>query len=85
MKHLMIEFLGTFSIAFCMFLCNISAFKEEPFDILGTSIVYGMLIMIFSQISRGYSKGFFNPYFSIFEILSGKLSIERGIGKIISY
>lgn len=78
----MIEFYGTFSIAFCVSLSNISSYKENGGSSIIPALVYGILILMFSQFSRGYSKGFFNPYYSIFEILSGRLSIERGIGTL---
>jgi glycerol uptake facilitator-like aquaporin len=81
----MIEFFGTFSICFCVSLCNISAYKDNEPSPLMPGLVYGILILIFSQVSRGYSKGFFNPYFSIFEILSGRLSVERGISNDFLY
>lgn len=83
MKHLMIEFFGTFTICFCVSLCNIASYKDNEVSLIMPALVYGILILIFSQISRGHSKGFFNPYYSIFEILSGRLSVERGISNTI--
>ena len=85
MKHLIIEFVGTYCLCLVISLCNIAACQEGYSSNGGSCLVIGLTMLVFSIFSRGYSKGFFNPYFAIFEILTGRLSVEKGVGTFLHF
>lgn len=80
MKHILIEFVAVWWMVLVVGLINISQLLESV-SYLSAALAYGMLIFMFSLFSRGYSRGYFNPYYTMFEVLSGEISIERGIGR----
>ena len=82
MKHILIEFVAVWWMVLVVGLINISQLLESV-SYLSAALAYGMLIFMFSLFSRGYSRGYFNPYYTMFEVLSGEISIERGIGRLI--
>lgn len=82
MKHILIEFTAVWWIVFVVGLINVSQLAMRV-SYIGAALAYGILIFIFSLFSRNHSRGYFNPYYTMFEVLGGDISIERGIGKIL--
>ena len=80
MKHVIMEFLGTYSIVLIRGLINITSERVDA-STLSSSLFTAIVIMVFCFFSHNISNGYFNPYFAMSDMIFKVISMKKALGK----
>jgi len=80
MKYIIVEFIAAYALVLCRGLVNIASERQDS-SIMGSGIVTGVVIAVFSFFSHNISNGYLNPYFAMSDMFFNVITVKKALGR----
>lgn len=84
MKYIIVEFIGAYALVLCRGLINIASERQDS-SILGSGLITGVVIAVFSFFSHNISNGYLNAYFAMSDMFFNVIPVKKALGKFFVF